>query len=306
MPRKPGFRWMGKDPINWKNPKRVKQILDDATYMRRIAMAQILEADPLFPSVEFVKKFKVNRRQITADLYFLRSNGNPGALERLKHFENMRTNQVRVRENVEAFVLANPNCIPQEIQEHLQYSETTVWNALKYLNSHRKNFKFTNWRKKSVEIRGLARKKSIMKALMVNPHATGAEVSKITGIPQATVGEIIQEMDRKLNAENAFKREIIKNYLFEELLIVKERCESRLNKIKSPTQGARLIELTLQSLKQIAQLHNIGGPETQLNVQVVVNKDQRDAAGQAVAESIVLKHDLKLPDFKGAGMDIVQ
>jgi len=296
---------MGKDPINWKNPKRVKQIMDDATYMRRIEIAKLLAKDPLFPSVELVKKFKINRRQITADLYFLREKGNPHALERNKHFDDMRKNQWGVRKNVEDFVMANPNCTALDIEEHLQYTNDTVWNAIKYLQTHRKNFKF-NDRKQAIQITKMSRKKEIMKVLMTNPHATLQEVSDITGIPTGPISKIIQEMDRKLNAENAFKREIIKNYLFEELLIAKEKCENRLAKIKSPTQGARFIELIMQSLKQMAQLHNIGGPETQLNVQVVVNKDQRDAAGQAVAETIVLKHDLKLPDFKGAGMDTIQ
>jgi DNA-binding Lrp family transcriptional regulator len=114
-----------------------------------------------------------------------------------------------------------------------------------------------------------------------NPTGTQYECARYVGVCQKTISNYVREMSARIQQESSDRWGLHLNSIIEQHMTVIKECDDRLEKCTKPTTGARWVELKQASLRELAKIYKLTGPDIQVNVANLISKEDRDKVVEA-------------------------
>jgi len=268
-------------------------------FYRRLGIAKVLETDPDIHYLELMKKFGVGDAAIYTDIAWLTDKGFSGALKRARNKEKKARETVyRSPENKEKvlnYAIAHPYASVEEIAKAVGISERAAKDLCVAIIKERPELKKKiRIRKESIAI--LKRKEAIFEYKAKHPFATAREIAKKFKISEPYVGNILKEVIDEYNERNPEKIAEILATVINEYARILRICDEKLSQLKNPAHGARWLDHKVKVLENMAKLFNLGPANVQIN-QLILTKEEKDAAAAGLLKQIELQQTVKLPDF---------
>lgn len=227
--------------------------------------------------------------------------GDENAIKILETIATKRKLKADLDNQIKQYFLDNPGETPRACANALLIDRKTVNNCVERVLKKEPK-KYSVGRNKFPVFSKSVKKKELAGMLLKRPDLSPTAAAKVLKIPQRTAARMYNEICDEYEQQYLEMMNVVRSYCTNEIIEtvndLRDRAET------NPQWAARAHEVKLQALKLLMKVHNIGQADTQINMNVVVDQNQRDAAAEAAAAHLKTVQKLALPDFSG-GEEVV-
>lgn len=149
------------------------------------------------------------------------------------------------------------------------------------------------------------KRQMVMDLYTQNPFITYDEIREQTGFSQETTQDIMRELALDFQEEEMQKVGLWAQYILREHLDIMDKCKEKFAQCKSPTQGARWLELRQYGLQHVTKLFHLADQNSRVQVDVTFSKEEMAAPVRAIERALSFGTQLGQPQITQQQPDVI-